>query len=218
MMRIKWTAELPQLVILAAMFLTGMVAWPQVADRLPLHWTVEGKVDVYGGRLAGLFGTPLVAGLLYAAMLLMPHYDLPNRNYARFAKPYLAIRYALLGFLAIVHGVLLCGAFHVPIPTVTIVYVSAGILVMVIGMLMPQIGPNWVVGVRTPWTLSNDVAWEKTHRVAGWLLPLAGVGIASVGIIRTGWVLYTALTLATAATLWLAMYSYLVWRQETRRA
>jgi uncharacterized membrane protein len=32
---------------------------------------------------------------------------------------------------------------------------------------MGKIRPNWFVGVRTPWTLSSKLSWDKTHRLAG---------------------------------------------------
>ena len=39
---------------------------------------------------------------------------------------------------------------------------------------MGQIRSNFMMGIRTPWTLSSDLAWEKTHRLGGWLFMVAG--------------------------------------------
>lgn len=35
-----------------------------------------------------------------------------------------------------------------------------------------------MIGIRTPWTLSDERVWHRTHRVASWLFTIAGlVGI-----------------------------------------
>ena len=44
------------------------------------------------------------------------------------------------------------------------------------GNLFPAIRRNAYFGIRTPWTLKNDVVWERTHRLFGHLL----VGMAAV--------------------------------------
>ena len=37
---------------------------------------------------------------------------------------------------------------------------------------------NFFVGIRTPWTLSNDVVWRKTHEVGGRLWFYGGIVLA----------------------------------------
>ena len=44
-MKIDWRYELPQLAVLAAMFVAAAVCWPLVPERLPVHWNLAGEVD-----------------------------------------------------------------------------------------------------------------------------------------------------------------------------
>ena len=55
------------------------------------------------------------------------------------------------------------------------------LLFIVIGNFMSKIRPNWFVGVRTPWTLSSKLSWDKTHRLAGWLFMLMGAVVRRGG-------------------------------------
>jgi len=42
------------------------------------------------------------------------------------------------------------------------------------------------VGIRTPWTLSSDTVWRKTHRTGGWLMVLGGLVIAACAFLPPG--------------------------------
>jgi uncharacterized membrane protein len=38
---------------------------------------------------------------------------------------------------------------------------------VVLGNYIGTVRPNYFVGVRTPWTLENDLVWRATHRMIG---------------------------------------------------
>lgn len=60
---------------------------------------------------------------------------------------------------------------------------TVGILFMIIGNYMGKIKTNWFMGIRTPWTLSSEEAWNKTHRLGGKLFMLSGLLIAIDGFL-----------------------------------
>ena len=86
-----------------------------------------------------------------------------------------------------------------------------------IGNVLPRVRPNWMVGVRTPWTLSSDRVWERTHRVGGYLMLALGLAlllsaafappVATFALILGG---------ALVVSLGTIIYSYIVWRQEKK--
>ena len=82
-MKLSWRTELPQLIMIAAMFAVAAWSWPHVPDRIPTHWNFAGEVDGYGGKFVGLLLLPLIASWLYLMMLFMPLIDPGQRNYAR---------------------------------------------------------------------------------------------------------------------------------------
>jgi uncharacterized membrane protein len=203
--------------LILAMFIASACAWPYVPEKVPVHWNIHGEVDRHGGRFEGLFLVPLIASGLYGLLRVLPKLDPRQVNYRQFAGPYAVIRCALMAFLAVVHASLLLAALGRPIPIGTIVPALVGTLLIIIGAFMPRIKSNWFVGVRTPWTLSSELSWTKTHRLAAWLLPLSGVAILLAGFLRTQWAVYTMLGALLGSAVGLVVYSYFVWRQDPSR-
>jgi uncharacterized membrane protein len=77
-------------------------------------------------------------------------------------------------------------------------------------------------GVRTPWTLSSELSWERTRRLAGRLFVAAGVTTLAASLVgavaNVPWLPVAAL-LATilAATVVSVVYSFFVWRGDPDR-
>jgi uncharacterized membrane protein len=90
------------------------------------------------------------------------------------------------------------------------------LLFIFIGFLMRQAKRNFFIGIRTPWTLSSDTVWNETHRVGAVLFMISGA-LAFIGGFLGGtaafWMLFGPLI---GSTLFLLVYSYLLYRRETR--
>ena len=88
-----------------------------------------------------------------------------------------------------------------------------GILFIVIGNYLGKIRSNYMMGIRTPWTLSSDLAWDKTHRLGGKLFMLAGLLLLlSALFLPVTWWVYVMLGTLFPMLIVLFVYSYLVWR------
>jgi len=92
--------------------------------------------------------------------------------------------------------------------------IGVGLLLIVLGNFLTRVEPNWFIGIRTPWTLSSDTVWRKTHRTGGWLMVLAGFFIAASVFLPQG----AFLPLLIAAILIMAVIpivqSYILWKRE----
>ena len=42
---------------------------------------------------------------------------------------------------------------------------ALGVLFYGIGVLMGKARLSWFAGIRTPWTLSNEEVWDRTHEM-----------------------------------------------------
>jgi uncharacterized membrane protein len=82
---------------------------------------------------------------------------------------------------------------------------------------MGKIRPNWFVGVRTPWTLSSKLSWDKTHRLAGWLSLVMGAMFAVVAFYHNAWTFAAMLIVVVGSLAWMVVYSYLVYRNDPDR-
>lgn len=213
-MKWDWKREIPALAVLFAMFATAAMAWPGAADRLPVHWDISGHPNRWGGRFEGLFGLPLTALGLYVLMVLLPRIDPRRVHYASFSEAYSIIRTALVGALL---GIQLFKITRLGIgapASPRTMPIILGTITIVVGNYLPKLQSNWFVGVRTPWTLSSEESWRRTHRLAGWLLVVAGLGCLAAAAVRPGTALRTFLVLLAITVVSSVVYSYLVWRHD----
>ena len=60
--------------------------------------------------------------------------------------------------------------------------VGTGVVFVVIGNYLPKVRPNYMMGIRTPWTLTSDLSWDRTHRLGGRLFVLEGIVFILLGL------------------------------------
>ena len=84
------------------------------------------------------------------------------------------------------------------------------LLFYVLGALMPRFKRNFFVGIRTPWTLSSDVVWKKTHSLGGILFKAAAViGIIGLFFIEYAvWFIIVPIICAVAITMVCSYFTY----------
>ena len=209
--------ELVQLGLIAVMFLIAASAWAVAPERIPIHWNLQGEVDGYGGKFVGLLLLPLMAFGLYWMLLLLPRLDPGKANYESFAKVYGLIRVTVIVFMAGLYAVTVLAALGYAIDMSMVVGVGVGLLMAILGNFMGKIRPNWFAGIRTPWTLSSKLSWDKTHRVGGWFFLGLGILIALTGITQNSIVLVATVVFGMVGLIGLVVYSYLVFRDDPDR-
>jgi hypothetical protein len=91
-------ADLPAIVILAAMYVAAAISWPNVPDRLPVHWGLSGEVNRYGGKLEGLLFVPSIATIAFFMTRLTSSGELASTA---------VIRLAVVIFMAAVYAAML---------------------------------------------------------------------------------------------------------------
>jgi SdpI/YfhL protein family len=55
--------------------------------------------------------------------------------------------------------------------------VLVGAMVALAGGQLGKLRSNFMIGIRTPWTLASDQVWQRTHRLARWPMMLSGLAI-----------------------------------------
>ena len=210
---VRW---LPGLCVAAAFALTA-ATWRRLPDEMPIHWDIHGQPNGWGGRAAGALLLPTMALALWGIMTVLPSLDPRRANYPKFQSSYDLVIAATVGTLLLLHVAIVGNALGWPISIMRVAPLGMGILFLVLGNVLPRARPNWWFGIRTPWTLTSDRVWTRTHRVGGRLLVGAGL-VAFVAALAPGTSsLLLAIASATAAALGSVVYSYVAWRQETSR-
>lgn len=202
--------------VLAA-FIVSVAVYGRLPARLPVHWDAHGNVNGYGSRLASAFLFPLVMLGLWLLLTLLPRIDPRRANYAKFADTYNLIVDSLVGLLLVMHLALLANALGWAVSMDRVAPVLIGLQFIIIGNALPRARPNWWFGIRTPWTLSNDRVWTRTHRVGGYLLTSAGLILLLAALASGPWAFALGMAAVLAASLGSVIYSYFAWKQETSK-
>jgi len=214
--------SLPPLTVLLAAGAWGWLAADPAAS-FPVHWGLDGAPDRFARRTEAFGHLPLLGLALTALFVVLPRIDPRQRNLQRSRAPYLAGWIGALWLLALIQTAMLLhalGRLGEDPDAVIGKLAGAGVAVLlaVIGNVLGKARPNWFVGVRTPWTLSSDYAWERTHRFSARLLTAVGaVGLLAVLLLPPSAGMLTLLVGALGAAGASVAYSYLVWRNAPDR-
>lgn len=191
----------------------GVAVWiyPHLPAQTPSHWGADGTVNGWMPRFWAAAIWPLLMLGLSLIYALLPVISPRKFEIAPFARTYGIIVMATLAFLLVVGTTaLLAGAgYHVSVELVA--PIAVGALLMVIGNFMGKFRKNFFVGIRTPWTLTSDVVWERTHRLAGWLFVVAGLVWIVGGLQHASPVVLVVAALAAGFIP--AIYSYFLYRR-----
>jgi uncharacterized membrane protein len=206
----------PVLLALAAAA-ASLAVFDRLPERMPIHFDFNGNPDGWASRAVGAFlPTAMILGL-WGVLRFLPKIDPRRQNYERFGASYDLTVGALLTLLFIIHLLVLGQALGYRVPMGRVLPVLVGGLFLVIGNVLPRARSNFMYGIRTPWTLSSDRVWMRTHRLAGYMMALAGLTMIFTGVFLPG--AFTAPLIVAALVTALAapvVYSYFAWRQEQR--
>jgi uncharacterized membrane protein len=81
------------------------------------------------------------------------------------------------------------------------------------GILIENAKRNWFIGIRTPWTLSNDEVWDKTHKIGGKLFKLAGI-LALFAIFFERYAILVIVVPLIVVSIYTVVYSYLEYQKD----
>jgi len=205
---------IPGLLVVAVAAGFTVWAYPQLPALVATHFDFHGDANGWSSRIVAAVLGPALGIVLALVFTALPHIDPRGANYAKFGPTYWTIANAVLVLVAGIHVFALGKALGWPIDMSRVASLGVGGLLVLLGNLMTRIRPNWFMGIRTPWTLSSDTVWRKTHRFGGVAFVIAGLCVAATALLTAGWALKVALCVAVAAALSCVVYSYVVWKAE----
>ncbi len=212
-MKFSLKTEWLPLLLLAAAWALGFYFYRHFPALVATHWDANGRVNGYMGRAGGAFFLPALLSGMYALFLLLPLVDPRRQRYESFASVYHVFKAAILGMLLllfIASGMYNLG-FSVNIATLTPLLI--GLLFIILGNSMGKIKRNWFIGIRTPWTMSSEDVWNKTHRMGGYLMVACGLLMLAAPLIPGKAAFLLTMGAVLAFALATTAYSYFIYRK-----
>jgi len=203
-------------VLVAAALAFSFAVFGRLPERLPTHWHARGVVNGWSSRALGAWLMPGIMAAMALVLPLLPNIDPRQVNFEKFRGTYDLVINAIITMVGVIHVAMLGAGLGWPVSMERITPLMVGGLFLILGNVMPRARPNWMFGIRTPWTLSNDRVWERTHRLGGYLFVGAGLLLLLSAALPAAALPVVIIGVVVVAVTPL-VYSYVAWRQETRR-
>jgi uncharacterized membrane protein len=204
------------IVVVALAFLLGIVLYPQMPDPMASHWNASGEVDGYMSKFWGVFLMPLLlVGLLFL-MFLVPKLDPLKKNIDKFRKYYDGLILLISGFLLYIYVLTLVWNLGYRFNMGLMMAPAMGLLFYYIGILLENAKRNWFIGIRTPWTISSEKVWNKTHKLGSKMFKTSGI-IALFGVLAQNYAYLLVIVPVLFSSAYLVAYSYFEYRKEGKR-
>ncbi len=164
-------------------FITLKVFYAQLPEMIPSHFNSQGIADGYAPKdlfIFGMFG--IIVGV-YLLLTFIPFIDPLRKKIEHRYTVILLMRDIIVYFLFFVYGMSLYAA-HTGRLEIHIFGVGLGLFFLLLGNYLPRVPQNWFIGIRSPWTMSSEVVWKKTHILGGWLFILMGFVMIILSLLK----------------------------------
>lgn len=190
--RLMWIMLLVQVVV-------TVILNKYMPESVPMHFDGDGNIDRYGSKYELYF----LVGMSVFLVLMMKAFIKPYKEKAEKAEEghekaaAVTNRYVftILGVASVVImigvevGLAINGIKHAQAPTgtpfvettVIIMNCFIGLIMIILGNVMPKSRINGAFGVRTSWSSYNDETWARSNRFGGKACVVCGI----VSIIQT---------------------------------
>jgi uncharacterized membrane protein len=203
------TTSIIALVMIALALLAGAVLWNQLPDQMASHWNANDQVNGYISKFWGVFLMPLITLGMLVLFLVLPGIDPLKANIAQFRETFNIFIVVIVVFMLYIHGLTLAKMSAAMLPFM-------GVLFIAVGYMLKKAKRNFFIGIRTPWTLSSDSVWNKTHQLGSVLFMISGAFTIIGGFfggMTAFWLMFVPLI---GSSLFLVVYSYMLYRGETK--
>ena len=213
------------LLALAAPFVFLAAVWPQIPERIPIHFNASFVPDGWMHKPWGALLMPLTSPLVVAMTLLWFRFDPKMAKCDADTREHVGrvVRQVLLAVTLLFGGMsaaVIWAAWGDLNPIMKVVYYGVPLLYVVLGNGMGKLRPNYTIGIRVPWTLESPVVWTKTHRLGGRLLVAVGLALVlavALGLEKLPYMIALVVSLGVWAAVVVA-YSFVFSRRETQAA
>lgn len=200
------------LLLVVACAVTGWLLYPSLPAEFVSSWNAAGEPGGITTALWGVAGVPFTMLLLIGLWAVLPYLD-PLKGLTKSRYVYDFVFFLIIALLSYSYALLLAANIDSMFDISTALVPALALFFFVIGVLMPRMKRNWYMGIRTPWTLSSERVWKKTHELGSTLF--MGAGIVMLGGLFfpefLTWILVAPVAVAAAVCV---VYSYLAYREK----
>lgn len=184
----------------------GFILWPMLPEMLPIHWGPSGA-DSFLNKTAAILLLPLI---LLALQWIMALITVKLQKESEQNEKVIKVSLYIIPVLSIfVSGItFLFGLdFNITPLLPAIISIPLGLLMIVLGNVLPKASQNKYFGIKMPSTFSSEKNWNATHRFGGKVWFICGILLLFCSLVPMKYVAYPLLAVFIAAMALPIIYS-----------
>lgn len=202
-------------IVVGLIWVSAIVLYGGMPARMATHWNAAGVADGYMGKAFALFLIPAIMLFMQGLFVVIPKIDPLRKNVE-------ACRDRLEGF-ALLTSLFMAYLFALTIAwskgalfSMTVALMPAfAVMFYGIGALLTGVKRNWFVGIRTPWTMSSDAVWDRTHVLGSRLFKISGV-LVLTGMLLPRYAIWFMVGPMLASAVTTVIYSYKIFKEGNK--
>ncbi|MBQ7799714.1 MAG: SdpI family protein [Oscillospiraceae bacterium] len=191
--------------------LVGVILWDKLPETIATHFGADNTANGWNSKGFTVFGIPLVMAALHLFCLVVTSLDPKYKNIGK--KPLGMVFWIIPSVSLVVMSVIYAMALGIKIEVGFVVLLLMGVIFIIMGNVMPKAKQNYTFGIKIPWTLNDEDNWNKTHRIAGFCMVIAGLITLVTAFLQSPFILISALILALAVPM---IYSYIHYKKHKK--
>ena len=195
--------------------IVSLLASPSLPADLVTNWGAAGEPNGTMPKLLALWLFPALTTGLLVMFAVIPRIDPLRENIAEFRSYYDWFVVIFTVYMFVVHAGIVAFNLGYEFDFTYLILVAVAGLFYYSGVVLTHAEQNWFVGIRTPWTLSSEVVWARTHALGGRLFKLTAV-LTLVGLLFGEYALYFLLVPALLTASVTVVYSYYLYERLER--
>lgn len=199
--------KITPLFILVLSFVLAIIAIPYMPLLMASHWGISGEVDGYMPRMTALFLMPFISLAMYVLFLFLPKLELYQKNFKQFEGHYENFMIVIFSFMFYIYLLSLAWNYGFVFNLTQFMAPGLSVLFFYTATLLQNTKMNWFVGVRTPWTMSDPIVWEKTHKLGARLFKLVAL-LTLIGMVFPSITFYVFFIPLIISIVIIYIYSY----------
>lgn len=163
--------------------LVGLLLYNRLPARMAIHFGLNDSPNGFATKTWAICAIPILMLLLQLLVFYLIAHE------SKSGSLNFKIANITLWFIPIIVNVtsysIYAFALGYPLKMSFVFNILFGLIMVIFGNYLPKTRPNSQIGFRLPWTLNNNVNWQKTHRLAGWLMLLSGLFLLVTALNQT---------------------------------
>lgn len=213
--------ERKKIIYFVLMFLPLLItvlALPFLPEKIPAHYNFSGEIDRWGSKYETLI-FPFATILMGFFMLWMAKISAKDENGKKNEKIVfytgmgISLWFTIMHCFTIYKDFTAAGGmgFSKDADINSVFCILMGIGMVITGFVMPKLKKNSLIGLRTSWSMKNDITWKKSQIFGGKSFIVCGILSVAAGIfLEELAAMFAVLGVLIADTVICVIYSYKV--------